>query len=503
MDQDFHYYGTYAAARMGGWNPDDATLIAKAANFVDFFNQATYRGYWVYKRDKYELGMLEYPRYTFDQEDHVLGLPCGAMGTWAAFHFLPGNFEPTRTLRYPRANLPGLVKRKMTEGEWVPRGRHRASRNTYDWRLTRPLSPLSRCLVQDTIELATSDAEVNKVLGYAPGLEYFHFENGEQAVRDKFRKILMGVRAHVIADTWAHQDFAAASHNINTYWDIHSSTKGTFHNRTGTYGIRVNVNDGQGYYNTVLGRKEKRPFIEHGMGALGASPVVAGGVLGKLGHGWMGHLPDHSFVSYQYRPFWKNKRVHTRENIKVYMDALYDLRHMMAECRSPTPVGLGPMPQDLEDGLHIVLSTCWADVEESIAPRIFCGDAWVDYLNDRGGAPTKLDMTKEPCDATVLFGGLKSQRHLSHKKGTRPGYGTFTLEIEDGNKDIIDFYLFQLAADYHFQYVKEWLLEYGRVGTSTKLVNNRPSFGKWGDKPGPLGGGVTHLAARRVALRQR
>ncbi|MGF1676865.1 MAG: DUF6765 family protein [Rivularia sp. (in: cyanobacteria)] len=47
MDQDFHYYGTYYAARVGGnYSQEDATLIAKASNFIDFLSNERYAGYW-------------------------------------------------------------------------------------------------------------------------------------------------------------------------------------------------------------------------------------------------------------------------------------------------------------------------------------------------------------------------------------------------------------------------------------------------------------------------
>ncbi|NJL59955.1 MAG: hypothetical protein HC887_10250 [Desulfobacteraceae bacterium] len=51
MDQDFHYYGTYTAAINSGWGQKKAALVAKAANFVDFLNEATYRGYWELKTE--------------------------------------------------------------------------------------------------------------------------------------------------------------------------------------------------------------------------------------------------------------------------------------------------------------------------------------------------------------------------------------------------------------------------------------------------------------------
>ena len=46
MDQDFHYYGTYYAARVGNYTQEDATVIAKASNFIDFLSNEKYAGYW-------------------------------------------------------------------------------------------------------------------------------------------------------------------------------------------------------------------------------------------------------------------------------------------------------------------------------------------------------------------------------------------------------------------------------------------------------------------------
>lgn len=74
MDQDFHYHGTYYAARTGGFTTDEATLIAKASNFIDFFNETTYAAYWklvsqTKKSDNYDVvAQLDYPRYTFQPE---------------------------------------------------------------------------------------------------------------------------------------------------------------------------------------------------------------------------------------------------------------------------------------------------------------------------------------------------------------------------------------------------------------------------------------------------
>ena len=37
MDVDFHYYATFAAARLATWSPEDAHTIAYAAQFIDEF----------------------------------------------------------------------------------------------------------------------------------------------------------------------------------------------------------------------------------------------------------------------------------------------------------------------------------------------------------------------------------------------------------------------------------------------------------------------------------
>ncbi len=71
MDQDFHFYGTYHSALCGGFNKDDATLIAKAANFIDFFSESTYASYWslvsdTQKSAKYNVvAKMDNPRYTY------------------------------------------------------------------------------------------------------------------------------------------------------------------------------------------------------------------------------------------------------------------------------------------------------------------------------------------------------------------------------------------------------------------------------------------------------
>ena len=63
MDQDFHYYGTFMAARKGGFTKAAATLIAKAANFIDFLNEKSYPSSWTLVGGSKSYTIT--PRFTF------------------------------------------------------------------------------------------------------------------------------------------------------------------------------------------------------------------------------------------------------------------------------------------------------------------------------------------------------------------------------------------------------------------------------------------------------
>ncbi|MGI0498019.1 DUF6765 family protein [Limnospira platensis CENA597] len=100
MDQDFHYYGTYYAARIGGnYSQEDATVIATASNFIDFLSNQKYAGYWhivsntekSLERDYNVIAKVDYPRYTFQGTLSTGG--SGSSGLWASFHFPPGNYN--------------------------------------------------------------------------------------------------------------------------------------------------------------------------------------------------------------------------------------------------------------------------------------------------------------------------------------------------------------------------------------------------------------------------
>ena len=494
MDQDFHYYGTFAAARLARWNYKDAVLIARCANYVDFFNEHRFRGYWKYTANGKEIGKCDYPRYTFQY--NLTGNAVGAEGLWSAFHFLPGNYRislglPSNTSisQNVHENLMDTKKIRLRQ-EW----------NQKDmWRLTRPLSDLSRCIFQDTYELAKDLHEVKCILQYGPGLSEFI---EKETVLRRFLMILTGIRAHVICDTWAHQDFAAIASELNTYYDIDNPKLSRI---SGKFGIKYTLDaQSTAWHYIVLGRLgQKYPFKNMPThlftGVFAGSPRGAG-PLAWLGHGWMGHLPDYGFMKFQYRPYWKaDHEKHERNNPAVFMDAFFDLYHFLSVIKKPSglllPLRKGSIPE-----IKAAIGEGWSNDagkkgKNNWYPRVLSAEAWRNCIKklNLGNQDTipYINTYVETGDHAELKGGKKDV-YWTFKAGfggKKTAYGTFTLNIIDQKiNEPSDFYLFQLAADYHFQYVKSWLL---------KFKKHQLRDG-WSIQPGPLGKDISNLTDARV-----
>lgn len=91
MNLDFHYYGTYSAARLAGYDVDDAKVIAYYAQFVDecskdFLIKNNIKDGTPTVQSDEELRALfkslkPYTEYELEEAAEI----------WGAFHFLPGN----------------------------------------------------------------------------------------------------------------------------------------------------------------------------------------------------------------------------------------------------------------------------------------------------------------------------------------------------------------------------------------------------------------------------
>ena len=254
MQKDFHYYAAYCAAILAGYSHEESMIICYCDQFTDLCSRTL-------------LTKLKAPRsaattqLTMEMADartDLLGLQ-DITRIWASFHFMPYDLY--------------AEKRGCTKLYW----------NKYRL-ICRPNGQL----VEDTVELAKG--------------------NGLQAA---------GVAMHVVADTWAHCNFAGTPslviNNTSDYFYELLPDGGkkmiTFHHNPGA---PDNVEEDI-FTNTIFQPNETAVM--------------------NLGHGRAGHLPDYSFIRYEYLPAWGDYQVIVKDNPDDYMHAFCQMIEAMRYLR--------------------------------------------------------------------------------------------------------------------------------------------------------------------------
>ena len=445
MDQDFHYYGTFVAAKTAKVDASTASRIALAANFVDFLSEARTRGYWQLMRNGRCVGKFDSPRYTFQANLSGAGAS-PAPGLWQSYHFVPGNYSD-QDIRY------GKVKFDVSHRGWFKTKSDRKELPVHHTRpvdgnlqskqlLTRPLSAASRAMVMDSAGIWADDRWAEDILMCAPAPRYLlpRDEAARKAILTRFKEMIVGVRAHVIADTWAHQDWAGvADKNLNTYWDITGKKTA----RPGGQDVLVSTGKGQPLQVTHLSGGARNNLT--------GAPAFA-----TLGHGWMGHLPDVSWIEYEYRPAWVSNKtglIH-RNNRQTFTLAFYDLVNYFQKVfgksnNEPNNVTIKKVYDVISDQMNLNTGHYFPiHSERAWLKSGLCADAPGIDLAGAGD--------REP--------GPKAEMRGKYKQGkgtSLTAYGTYYLEMENPGgvyHDIVpDLYLFQIAADYHHIFMTTWL----------------------------------------------
>ncbi|MBP4044539.1 DUF6765 family protein [Chromobacterium violaceum] len=459
MDQDFHYYGTYYAARKGGFDRDESTLIAKSSNFIDFFSETAYAAYWELvkkptQEGRYEtIATLKNPRYTFQQGIFSTGI-APEDGLWCSFHFTPGNYkDPDGTPS--REEIHGEAIAKLL-GDFCIRDTN-AGRNELmkyedkreDYQndinrgnlLNRPQSALSRQLIKDTIDCFSNNAKIESILDASQGGSFLLNNNRDENIR-RFKLILLGIRSHVIADTWAHQDFCGVGSVLNTYWDVDYDPRSWNPFKQGIGRQSIQYNDGtSGWKTTVLSSIEN-----YGLGYLyGPHPDLAAVPNGTsyLGHGWMGHFPDFSFVNFRYKPCWANPSDGPieRNNPNEYKRAWIELVSLFTQANRNSKVKIDEQFQsDLGKAVRAIECPC--QLGGKVSGRKSSAAAWLEAFEDHPNSI--IDVDAEPYPSAKLDGMINETWRFDR-------FGTNYVQVDS------DLYLFQIAADYHFHFVKNYL----------------------------------------------
>lgn len=254
MQEDFHYYATYCAAILAGYSHEESLSVCYSANFVDLCSASL-------------LTKLRAPRAAAttqlamemaDARTDLIGLQ-SITRIWASFHFLPYDLYAEK------------------------KGVSRRYRQKY-----RLICHPNGSLVEDTVRLAKGGSL--------------------QAA---------GLAMHVLADTWAHSNFAGTpslvinNTNEHFYELLPDGTQRQIkfrHNPTGPDDLENGV-----FTNSLYQMSENSVM--------------------NLGHGRAGHLPDYSFMRYKYLPAWGDYREILKDNPSDYLHAFCQMIEAMKYLR--------------------------------------------------------------------------------------------------------------------------------------------------------------------------
>lgn len=259
MQKDFHYFATFCAAYLSGYTHEESVALCTADQFVDLCTRT-----YLSKINGPEAATTTQLQLELaDARPDVLGLQ-DITRIWSSFHFLPYDLY---------AEIDALKRYK----------------DKY-----RLICKPNGVLVADTVKLAK--------------------DKGMAAA---------GLAMHVLADTWAHSNFAG--------------TPSLVINNTNYHFFEV-ISDGNG------GETERRVKFNHNPAT--KDDLEKGHYTGSiyqadeksimnLGHGRAGHLPDYSCVKYRYLPAWNRYREIVKDNPSDYMHAfcqmIYALRYLKGE----------------------------------------------------------------------------------------------------------------------------------------------------------------------------
>lgn len=499
MDIDFHYFATYAAARLAGYSGKDALVVATSAQMIDE------NGRHVLVSDSIGMttGLLGMPddfeiregatspalhtyrvQMTFQGIGDIASSKNDTLASiWPVYHFLPGNFLPPALEGAPaddgRLRVAARAGRATTvSGRWLRRSYTGSSTDAtvlakFRW-LARPHSPMAIGLVNNCTDLihdAQSEVSQN-------GLGLY----------------LTGVSMHVFIDTWAHQDFCGpAAYSIN--------------GQSGNPSIAFLPAEMRRSLPTLVGEADPSTLVSN----LRVTESVWKGNAPNaglseesniyVGHGQVGHWPDHCSLVWQYQPRWSASPV-TRANPIVYFDAfvhmiwaLYCIKH-----------GKQYAPFDLDErNLHMVCLTTGATVEQLRAVYKFIseqrspwgsddapevpstisdiwdrdifsvGRKWQDFISDTlhlGDAdlPTDWLPGRSPWVVAALEAHEQNQVLVGYD-GARSGAWFTTGQFRS-----LDFFRFNLAAKFHYRFVKQQLIAFGE-----KLLGDWPDGAAYAD----------------------
>lgn len=268
MNLDFHYYATYAAARIAGYEAEDARTICYAAQFVDeVCGNENGVGQLIHNDliENYKIctvqtaGNLRNAVLTNTLTDWRITnwsekkLRC-IRQTWLSFHFLPGNYVFLDDRKFPRE----IYTKEVLE---ETRNKNRFKSNFE--LMCIPNSDLMVAMILDTKAFHQNDP------------------------------VMIGLRMHVLADTWSHAYYlGAAEYCINDLVNAKYANPKDLHDDRSSF---LDVNFKGPFTNDDI-RVNK--FCRTPKGTIYHDSTY------YIGHARAGHLPDYGCLRLLLRPRW-------------------------------------------------------------------------------------------------------------------------------------------------------------------------------------------------------
>lgn len=262
MQIDFHYYATYCAAVLAGYSHAESLEICTAAQYVDCCTKTSLKK----MKAPLSAATTQTQMEMMEANPSILCLQ-DITRIWASFHFLPGDL----TVKKPHCSRRYLNKYRL---------------------ICQPNSALLLETLRQAQKIGTLQA--------------------------------VGIAMHVLADTWAHRNFAGTPSMVIN------------HIASDCYELRTV--DGE----TV----EKKISFRHKVGGeddlengkyTSTVPQLKENSVMNLGHGRAGHLPDYSFIRYRYLPAWADYEMVLKDNPEEYLHAFAQMVYAMKWLRGEIP----------------------------------------------------------------------------------------------------------------------------------------------------------------------
>ncbi len=333
MDIDFHFYGTYVAAREAEFQHEEAIQIAMAAQMVDQCTPNYLQNLLQAEHDNVSTSTTESQKNERKMEDiatcadnyfnnsYYIKSDDSFPAIWMPFHFLPGNLKQ---------------ELEKFDSELLEEKNIKEEYNNF------------KCICLTNSSLVKQMIDETKVL----------FHKYKEDERRYNVLLLIGIRMHVLADTWAHEYFVGInSRKLNGFTDYESVGEMSLANK-------------------ILGAPDLPEYLNAQI---------------QLGHAQAGHWPDLGNITYSYRPSWmKSDYRMIKKNPEVFMNAFNQMVQAMKCIKNEEPFECRERSKfiiEKKENNKTYVRSCFANEIKNELYELICKSAdnnvedWIEYVN--------------------------------------------------------------------------------------------------------------------------